>query len=83
MKKKILILPFIVYIATCRLIYGFAVARHGVKYSFDAYYAPEFKEFKADLAPTGIRQMYNLGKYFRETYTNEESFLPLHFDGSI
>jgi hypothetical protein len=72
MQKKVTFLLFVICIATCKLIYGFGMIRHGAKYSFYGFVAPEItNKFKGELAPVGLRQLYNLGTLLRETYVNQ------------
>lgn len=71
MQKKMLAFAFIISIATCKLIYAFAIIRHGAKYSFNGFLTPPpTDQSNFDLTPAGSRQLYNLGTYLRQTYIN-------------
>lgn len=72
MKQKLILLVFLLSVGSCRLIYGFATIRHGVKYPYKDLLAPQITApFQNELTPTGQRQLYNLGSFFRETYINQ------------
>jgi hypothetical protein len=58
-------------VAMCKIMYAFAIIRHGAKYSFDGFLTPPVAgQSNADVTPAGLRQLYNLGTYLRQTYIN-------------
>lgn len=64
--KTLLCLACLLHTLQQKLIFAFAVARHGAEFPRnDLYDGNQTKNYRGFITPIGLRQHYNLGTYLR------------------
>lgn len=63
-----------------KLIFLFEISRHGARAPLDPKYAEQFTVGPEQLTPSGMRQHYLLGAYYRKKYIDEMKFLKPYYE---
>ena len=86
--SHIVVICLFVLLATvmqCQLLYVANLYRHGARYpisKFELYDSKETAANSGELSASGMRQHYNLGRYLRRDYIENQKFLEPSFNHS-
>ena len=84
-RTAVLSLVVLAAVVQCQLLYVANLYRHGARYPISPIGLYDSKETAADsgeLCATGMRQQYNLGRYLRRDYIENQKFLEDVFNHS-